>query len=83
MSIALNNMPTDKLKSLKVYEVPDDTLNRMSDNHLVMDMQTKEPMDRTVFASVELGTTENFDKYRVSVDGSMWKQGRVGTLCII
>ncbi len=75
MSIALNNMPTDKLKSLKVYEVPDDTLNRMSDNHLVMDMQTKEPMDRTVFASVELGTTENFDKYRVSVDGSMWKQG--------
>ena len=75
MSIALNNMPTDKLKSLKVYEVPDDTLNRMSDNHLVMDMQTKEPMDRTIFASVELGATENFDKYRVSVDGSMWKQG--------
>lgn len=75
MSIALNNMPTDKLKSLKVYEVPDDTLNRMSDNHLVMDMQTKEPMDRTIFASVEVGTTENFDRYRVSVDGSMWKQG--------
>ena len=75
MSIALNNMPTDKLKSLKVYEVPDDTLNRMSDNHLVMDMQTKEPMDRSIFANVELGTTEKFDKYRVSVDGSMWKQG--------
>jgi hypothetical protein len=75
MSIALNNMPTDKLKSLKVYEVPDDTLNRMSDNHLVMDMQTKEPMNLTLFANVELGTTENFDKYRVSVDGSMWKQG--------
>ena len=75
MSIALNNMPTDKLKSLKVYEVPDDTLNVMSDNHLVMDMQTKQPMDRTVFANVELGTTENFDKYRIAVDGSMWKQG--------
>ncbi len=75
MSIALNNMPTDKLKSLKVYEVPDDTLNVMSDNHLVMDMQTKEPMDRTIFASVEVATTDRFDKYRVSVDGSMWKQG--------
>ena len=75
MSIALNNMPTEKLKSLKVYEVPDDTLNVMSDNHLVMDMQTKTPMDRTTFASVELGTTEKFDKYRVSVDGSTWKQG--------
>jgi len=75
MSIALNNMPTDKLKSLKVYEVPDDTLNAMSDNHLIMDMETKEPVDRTTFASVEVGTTENFDRYSVSVDGSTWKQG--------
>ena len=75
MSIALNNMPTEKLKSLKVYEVPDDTLNVMSDNHLVMDMQTKEPMDRTTFASIGLGTTEKFDKYRASLDGSTWKQG--------
>lgn len=74
MSIALNNMPTDKLKSLKVYEVPDDTLNRMSDNHLIMDMETKEPVNRSTFASVELATTENFDKYTVSVDGSTWKQ---------
>jgi len=75
MSIALNNMPTDKLKSLKVYEVPDDTLNVMSDNHLVMDMETKEPMDRTIFANVEVGTTENFDRYRFEIDGSMWKEG--------
>ena len=75
MSIALNNMPTDKLKSLKVYEVPDDTLNRMSDNHLIMDMETKEPMDRTVFANVSAGTTEKFDRYSISVDGSTWKQG--------
>ena len=75
MSIALNNMPTDKLKSLKVYEVPDDTLNRMSDNHLIMDMQTKEPMDRTLFASISAGTTEKFDRYSVSADASTWKQG--------
>ena len=75
MSIALNNMPTDKLKSLKVYEVPDDTLNRMSDNHLIMDMETKEPMDRTVFANLALGTTNRFDRYSVSADASTWKQG--------
>ena len=75
MSIALNNIPTEKLKSLKVYEVPDDTLNVMSDNHLVMDMETKEPMDRTIFANVEVGTTENFDRYRFEIDGSMWKEG--------
>ena len=75
MSIALNNMPTDKLKSLKVYEVPDDTLNRMSDNHLIMDMETKEPMDRTVFASIEAATTNRFDRYSISANGSTWKQG--------
>ena len=44
MSIALNNMPSDKLKSLKVYEVPDDTLNVMSKNHLVMDMEPQRSM---------------------------------------
>ena len=73
MSIALNNMPTDKIKSLKVYEVPDDTLNVMSDNHLVMDMQTKEPMDRTLFSNVTLATTENLDRYRVEADAALWK----------
>ena len=75
MSIALNNMPTDKLKSLKVYEVPDDTLSRMSDNHLIMDMETKEPMDRTIFASIMAGTTDRFDRYSFSADASTWKQG--------
>ena len=75
MSIALNNMPTDKLKSLKVYEVPDDTLSRMSDNHLIMDMETKEPMDRTMFASIAAATTDRFDRYSVSADVSTWKQG--------
>ena len=75
MSIALNNMPTDKLKSLKVYEVPDDTLNRMSDNHLIMDMETKEPMDVTVFANIAAGTTNRFDRYSISADVSTWKQG--------
>ena len=75
MSIALNNMPTDKLKSLKVYEVPDDTLKRITDNHLVMDMETKDPMERTIFASVAAGTTNRFDRWSVSADASSWKQG--------
>ena len=74
MSIALNNMPTDKLKSLKVYEVPDDTLNVMSDNHLIMDMETKDPMNRTLFANVSAGTTEKFDRFSASLSGSTWKQ---------
>jgi hypothetical protein len=75
MSIALNNMPTDKLKSLKVYEVPDDTLNRMSDNHLIMDMETKEPMEQTIFTSIAAGTTDRFDRYSISADVSAWREG--------
>ena len=75
MSIALNNMPTDKLKNLKVYEVPDDTLNVMSDNHLIMDLETSEPMGRVLFTNISLGTTEDFDRYSASADASTWKQG--------
>ena len=75
MSIALNNMPTEKLKSLKLYEVPDDTLQRTSDNHLVMDMETKDPVDRTIFANISAGITNRFDRYSISADGSSWKQG--------
>lgn len=73
MTIALNNMPHDKLKSLKVYEELDDTLNVMSDNHLVMDMVTKEPMDHALMGNVEAATTEKFDHY--SFEGSLnrWK----------
>ena len=74
MSIALNNMPNSKLKSLKVYEVPDDTLDVTSDNHLVMDMETKEKMDRAVFAEVSAGTTEKVDHYQFSGGYSMWKK---------
>lgn len=76
MSIALNNMPTDKLKSLKVYEVPDDTLNIRSDNHLIMDMETNDPMNRTLYANAELGTTEKLDHHILGLNASDWKKGR-------
>jgi len=63
MSIALNNMPTDKLKSLKVYEVPIDTLDVMSQNHLIMDMETKDPIIKTMFGQLAVSTTEKFNHY--------------------
>lgn len=63
MSIALNNMPTDKLKSLKVYEVPIDTLDVTSQNHLIMDMETKDPMNKTVFGQIAVSTTEKLNHY--------------------
>lgn len=76
MSIALNNMPSDKLKSLKVYEVPDDTLNVHSDNHYIMDMETNEPIAKTIFANVGAGTNEQFDKYQASLNLSAWVQNK-------
>lgn len=74
MSIALNNMPHDKLKALKVYEVPDDTLNAMSDEHYVMDMETKDPMSTVIFAEANVSTNESFENYRVGASLSSWKQ---------
>ena len=70
MSIALQNMPHDKLKSLKVYEVPDDTLDVMSDKHLVMDMKTKDPTERVLFANTGVGTTAQFDHFDLYADVS-------------
>lgn len=74
MSIALNNMPHDKLKALKVYEVPDDTLDVMSDEHYVMDMQTKNPMDRVIFADVNVGTNESFKNKQFGGNLSLWRR---------
>ncbi len=76
MSIALNNMPSDKLKSLKVYEVPDDTLNVHSDNHYIMDMETNEPMDKTLFVNAGAGTNEKFNKYQANLGLSAWASGK-------
>ncbi len=75
MSIALNNMPHDKLKSLKVYEVPDDTLDVRSDNHLVMDMETKEKMNTVLFGEATAGTTEEVNHYLFTGNLSSWKKG--------
>ena len=75
MSIALNNMPHDKLKSLKVYEVPDDTLDVRSDNHLVMDMETKKKIDRTLFGEATAGTTEKVNHYLFRGNLSTWNKG--------
>lgn len=74
MSIALNNMPTEKLKGLKVYEVPNDTLNVMSENHLVMDMETKKPMQGSIFSDATVGTTEKFNHYLFRGNYTSWRQ---------
>ncbi len=76
MSVALQNMPHDKLKSLKVYEVPDDTLDVMSDQHLVMDMNTKEAMNTVHTLNAHLGATLlKFKQWEAGLDATRWKKG--------
>lgn len=75
MSIALQNMRHDKLKSLKVYEVPDDTLDVMSEQHLVMDMHTKDAMNVVYMGNAAVGATlPKFDHWEVSADLSRWQK---------
>ncbi len=72
ISVALNNMPHDKIKSLKVYEVPDDTLDVMTDNHLVMDMQTKEAVRSLDFANAHAGITADIKNFLLALSGNTW-----------
>lgn len=74
MGIALQNMPPEKLKSLKVYEVPDDTLDVMSDQHLVMDMTTKQKTNGVMFGNATLGTTAQFNRFMGNADVSRWQK---------
>ena len=75
INVALQNMPHDKLKSLKVYEVPDDTLDVNSNDHLVMDMQTKAPVNNLQFANVAAGITETLKNFRLSASGNTYVKG--------
>ena len=75
MGVALQNMPHSKLKSLKVYEVPDDTLDVMSDQHLVMDMNTKEAMNTVHTLNAHLGATLlKFQQWEAGLDATRWRK---------
>ena len=74
MSIALNNMPHEKLKSLSIYEELKDTLDVKSEKHMVMDMETKEPMSGTVFGELFASTTEKVNHYGFGGSMSVWRQ---------
>ena len=79
MTIALNNMPHDRLKRLKLYEEKDenDTIT-IGDrpNKLVMDMETKQPMSQVRFANANIGTTENLKNYVFGGDMNRWRKNK-------
>ena len=75
MSIALKNMPSDKLKFLKVYETANDTANANSDKHLVMDMVTDKPYTNIMFANADAGITQKPSEYTFGGDLSHHLKG--------
>ena len=66
LSIALQNMPNEKIKSLKVYEEKRDTLNANSDKRLVMDMETDKIYKDVVF--INAGLTANPSPFNLDID---------------
>lgn len=66
LSVALNNMPTEKIKSLKVYEEKKDTLNANSEKRLVMDMQTDKIYNDVVFLNA--GLTSHPSPFKLDIE---------------
>ena len=73
ISIALENMPNERLKQLKVYETPDDTLSMFSDKHLVMDMITDKPVNKTLFANASVSAKADPFNYMARANMSNFK----------
>ncbi len=73
IKIALENMPNERLKQLKVYETPDDTTSQFSNKHLVMDMVTDKPVSKTLFANASASAKADPIDYKIKADVSKFK----------
>ena len=80
VSVALENIPNEKLKSVKIYESVKDTTDVHSGNHLVMDMETKAPVNRILMGNAEAGTSDKKKTYFVDANAHIWekKKGDLG-----
>lgn len=74
VSVALENIPNEKLKAVKIYESVKDTANVHSGNHLVMDMETKEPVNRMLMGNAEAGTSDKKKTYFVNAYAHLWEK---------
>lgn len=74
LSIALKNMPSEKIKSLKVYEEKDDTLNVNSQKHLVMDMVTDKLYKDVVFANANVTVHPSPFEFDAGADANAYRR---------
>lgn len=68
ISIALENMPNEKLKQVEIYETDKDTLDVTKGKMLVMDMKTKEDVNSVLFARASAATADQKWKYEAGGD---------------
>ena len=74
VSVALENIPNEKLKAVKIYESVKDTTDVHSGNRLVMDMETKEPVNRMLMGNAEAGTSDKKKTYFVNANAHIWEK---------
>lgn len=74
LSIALKNMPSEKIRSLKVYEESKDSLARNSTKHLVMDMETDKMYKDIVFLNGDLTANPSPFDWDMSAEGNAYRQ---------
>ncbi len=72
LSVALKNMPVDKLKQFRVYETEKDTLNANAEKKLVADMITKQPVTNMNFGNAEAAVYSVKEKYSLTASLSHW-----------
>ena len=75
INIALKNMPNAELKTLEVYETANDSTNRLSDKHLVMDMKTKRKVMDVTFGMIEAGLADKDWDYNLNGSASFYHKG--------
>lgn len=73
MSVALNNMPTQELEQLKVYDTVNrqDSINGSFRKTTVMDMKTKRDISKILFANIAAGTANKWGKYILNGDANI------------
>ena len=73
MSVALNNMPTQELEQLKIYDTVNsqDSINGSFRKTTVMDMKTKRDISKILFANIAAGTANKWGKYILNGDANI------------
>ena len=75
MSIALANIPVNRLERVQIYETGKEENNLIEEKKTVMDMKTKDPVNHLWLASLTMGATDKEHRSLVDSEGSSFNKG--------